>query len=80
MSDEFNSKKISFIDIPEGENRRAKLYASDLEVLRKLATSGVWVRGFKDKIRLRGFAQGSKATNKLQRRCFEVRKQEATYD
>ena len=49
MSDEFNSKKISFIDIPEGENRRAKLYASDLEALRKLATSSVWLRAFKDK-------------------------------
>ena len=49
MSDVFNSKKISFIDIPEGENRRAKLYASDLEVLRKLATSSVWLEHLKTK-------------------------------
>ena len=80
MSDVFNIKKKSFIDIPEGENRKSKLYASDLEVLRKLATSSVWVRGFKDKIKLRGFAQGPKTTNKLQRKCLEVKKQEATCD
>ena len=80
MSDVFNIKKKSFIDIPEGENRKSKLYASDLEVLRKLATSSVWVRGFKDKIKLRGFAQGPKTTNNLQGRCLEVKKQKTTCD
>ena len=75
-----NSKKISFIDLLESENRRAKLYASDLEVLRKPATGSIWVRGLNDKIKLQGFVQGSTTTNKLQKRYLEVKKQEATYD
>ena len=61
----------------EGEHKRSKVYASCLEVLRKLTT---WVRGFKEKIKLRGFVQGSKTTNKLERRYLEVKKQEAIND
>ena len=64
----------------KGKDRGCKLYASDLEVLRKLATSSVLIRGFKDKIRLRVFAQGPKTTNNLQRRCLEVKKQKTTYE
>ena len=63
-----------------GEHKRSKVYASYLEVLRKLTTCSVWIRVFKDKIRLHGFVQGSKTTNKLQKRYLEVKKQEATYD
>ena len=32
----------------KGENRGPKLYPSDLEVLRKLTTCSIWVKGFKD--------------------------------
>ena len=63
-----------------GENRRSKVYTSCLEVLRKLGTCSVWVWGLKDKNPLRWCIPGSKTTNKLQRRYFEVKKREATYD
>ena len=57
---------------------RSKVYASYLEVLRKLATCSFWFRRFKDKSTLRGCIQGSKTINKLQRRYLEVKKQEGT--
>ena len=62
-----------------GEKRKSKVYASCLDVLGKLATSSVWIRGFKDKHMLRGCIQGSKTTSKLQRRYLEI-KQETTFD
>ena len=60
------------------EHIRSKVYASYLEVLRKLATCSFWFRRFKDKSTLRGCIQGSKTINKLQRRYLEVKKQEGT--
>ena len=73
----FNSKKKVFIDMVGSENRRSKIYASCSEVLRKLATCSFWVGGFKENHTLCGCIQGSKTTNKLQRRCLEVKKQES---
>ena len=55
---------------------RSKVYASYLEVLRKLATCSFWFRRFKDKSTLRGCIQGSKTINKLQRRYLKVKKHE----
>ena len=63
-----------------GEIRISKVYASCLDVLRKLATCTFWVRQFKNKNTLRRCIQGSKTTNKLQRRYLEVKQQEATCD
>ena len=63
-----------------GEIRRSKVYASCLDVLRKLATCTFWVRRFKNKRTLRRCIQGSKTTNKLQRRYLEVKQQESTCD
>ena len=63
-----------------GEHIRKKVYASCLEVLRKLATWGSWVRRFKDKNTVRVCIQGSKTTNKLQRKYLEGIKLEATFD
>ena len=60
------------------EHIRSKVYASCLEVLRTLATCSFWFRRFKDKSMLHGCIQGSKTTNKLQRRYLEVKKQERT--
>ena len=62
------------------EKRRSKIYASCSEVLRKLATCNFWVGGFKENHTLCGCIQGSKTTNKFQRRCLEVKKQEPTYE
>ena len=50
VSNAFNSKKLSFINVLVGEIRRSKVYASCLDVLRKLATCTFWVRRFKNKI------------------------------
>ena len=50
------------------EKRRSKIYASCSEVLRKLATCNFWVGGFKENHTLCGCIQGSKTTNKFQRR------------
>ena len=76
----FNSMKKGFIDMVGSENRRSKIYASCSEVLRKLATCGSWVGGFKENHTLCGCIKGLEATNKLQRRCLEVKKQEPTYE
>ena len=76
----FNSMKKGFIDMVGSENRRSKIYASCSEVLRKLATCSFWAGGFKDNRTLCECIQGSETTNKLQRRCLEVKKQEATYE
>ena len=56
----------------------SKTYASCSEVLRKLATCGFWVGGFKENHTLCGCIQGSKTTNKLQRRY--VKQQQAIDD
>ena len=63
-----------------GENRRSKVYASCLDVLRTLATCSLWFRGFKDKNTMHECIQVSKTTNKLQRRYLEVKKREAASD
>ena len=73
--DGLTAKKKGFINIVG-----SKTYASCSEVLRKLATCGFWVGGFKENHTLCGCIQGSKTTNKLQRRCLEVKKQEPTYE
>ena len=52
---------------------RSKVYASCLEVLRKLATCSFWVRECKEKHRLRGCIQLWKTTNKLQRKYLEAK-------
>ena len=62
------------------EHRRSRVYASCLDVLRTVPTCSLWFRGFKDKNTMRGCIQGSKITNKLQRKYLEVKKQETTYD
>ena len=51
-----------------GEHRRSKVYASCLEVLRKLETCSFCFKGFKDKNTLHGLSQGSKTRNNLQRK------------
>ena len=51
-----------------------------LDVLRKLATCTFWVKRFKNKTTLRRCIQGSKTTNKLQRKYLEVKQQEHTSD
>ena len=43
-----------------GEKRKSKVYASCLDVLGKLTTSSVWIRGFKDKHMLRGWFKARK--------------------
>ena len=73
----FSSKKKVFTDMVGSENRGGKIYASCSEVLRKSATCSFWVGEFKENHTLWGCIQGSKTTNKLQRRCLEVKKQES---
>ena len=80
MSDVFNSKQISFIDMLGGEHRRSKVYASCLEVLRKLGTYSFCFRGFKVKNTLRRCIQGSKTRNNLQRRYLQIKNEEVAYE
>ena len=63
-----------------GEHIRDKVYASCLEVLRKLATCSSWFTRFKVKNMVHVCIQGSKTTNKLKGKYLEGKKQEATYD
>ena len=63
-----------------GEHRRSKVYASCLEVLRKLATSTFCFRGFKVKNTVRRCIQGSKGRNNLQRRYLQIKNEEAAYE
>ena len=58
--------------------RRSKVYASCLEVLRKLPTWSFCFSGDKDKNTLRRCIQGSKTRNNLQRRYLQIEKQETT--
>ena len=51
-----------------GEHIRKKVCASCLGVLRKLATCSSWVTRFKEKDTVRVCIQGSKSTNKLERK------------
>ena len=63
-----------------GEHRRSDVYASCLEALKKLETCSFCFKGFKDKNTLRGFIQGSKTRNNLQRRYLQIKKEEAADD
>ena len=63
-----------------GEHRRSKVYASCLEVLRKLGTYSFCFRGFKVKNTLRRCIQGSKTRNNLQRRYLQIKNEEAAYE
>ena len=63
-----------------GEYGKSKVYASCLEVLRKLATCSLWFRGLNNKNTLCGSIEGSKTRNNLQRRYLEVTKQEAAFE
>ena len=63
-----------------GEHIRKKVCASCLGVLRKLATCSSWVTRFKEKDTVRVCIQGSKSTNKLERKYLEGNMLEASYD
>ena len=63
-----------------GEHRRSKVYASCLDVLRKLPTCSFCFRGYKDKNTLCRCIQGSKTRNNLQKRYLQITKEEAAYE
>ena len=63
-----------------GEYRRSKVYASCLEVLRKLATCTFCFRGFKVKNTLCRCIQGSKTRNNPQGRYSQIKNKEAAYE
>ena len=61
-----------------GENGKSKVYASCLEVWRKLATYSFCSEDLNNKNTPN--IEGSKTRNNLQRRYLEVKKQEAAFE
>ena len=59
-----------------GEHRRSKVYASCLDVLRKLPTCSFCFRGYKDKNTLCRCIQGLKRRNNLQKRYLQIKMEE----
>ena len=63
-----------------GEHRRNKVYASCLDVLRKLPTCSFCFRGYKDKNTLCRCIQGLKRRNNLQKRYLQIKMEEIAYE